>query len=422
MSAALAPQTIEAVERIELRELARQVADFASQPEQAERRELWRKHNSLQPTRPLVLIFPEGAWEEILPDSALRCRTATAREIERDLRRRLYYRELLPDDSVCEREWRVGKVIRNTGWGLQAQRIASTAARGAWHFDPVLKTPADLKKLKMPDIEYDEAATRLRLDFATELFGDLLDVRLVGVGHISYHLMNQYTHWRGLEEAMVDMYDEPELLHEAMAFLEAGHHRILAQYQKQNLLSLNNDGTYQNSGGNGYTAELPAPGYSPDRVRPGDMWASAEAQELAQVGPAQHAEFVLPYESRLLEPFGLTGYGCCEPLHDRMELVFSLPRIRRISISPFSNVDICAPKMGNKYIFSWKPQPSYLVGEFNEPLIRNYIRHTLEVCREHGCHLELILKDTHTCESHPERFQRWAIIAKEEIGRATCVF
>ena len=42
------------------------------------------------------------------------------------------------------------------------------------------------------------------------------------------------------------------------------------------------------------------------------MWASAEAQELAQVNPAQHAEFVLAYEKRLLAPFGLTGYGCCE--------------------------------------------------------------------------------------------------------------
>jgi hypothetical protein len=29
----------------------------------------------------------------------------------------------------------------------------------------------------------------------------------------------------------------------------------------------------------------------------------------------------------------------------------------------------------------------------------------------------MILKDTHTCEHHPERFDRWARIAREEVER-----
>ncbi len=106
---------------------------------------------------------------------------------------------------------------------------------------------------------------------------------------------------------MLDMYDQPGLFHDTMTFLEEGHHRILQQYIDQNLLSPNNDGTYHNSGGVGYTDELPQPGFSADRVRPRDMWASAESQELALVGPAQHVEFALQYEKRLLAPFGLTG-------------------------------------------------------------------------------------------------------------------
>ena len=32
------------------------------------------------------------------------------------------------------------------------------------------------------------------------MFHDLLDVKLKGVAHISYHLMSQYTDWRGLAE------------------------------------------------------------------------------------------------------------------------------------------------------------------------------------------------------------------------------
>lgn len=119
----------------------------------------------------------------------------------------------------------------------------------------------------------------------------------------------------------------------------------------------------------------------------------------------------------MLEPFGLTGYGCCEDLSRKLDEVFTIPHIRRISISPFANVDVCAEKLKGKYIFSWKPHPAHLVGEFNEDMIRAYLRHTLDVAREHGCVLEMILKDTHTCEFHTERFDRWTRITREEVNR-----
>lgn len=170
------------------------------------------------------------------------------------------------------------------------------------------------------------------------VFAGIIAVKVKGVAHLSYQLMNQYTGLRGLEEAMIDMYTAPQMLHDAMAFFEQGHRRVLEQYVSQNLLSLNSDSTYQNSGGNGYTHELPAPGFCANRVRPCDMWASAESQEMAQVGPKQHAEFALPYEKRLLEPFGLTGYGCCEDLTLKLDdaspfLTSGASRSRRLPTS-----------------------------------------------------------------------------------------
>ena len=405
-------------DRTILRDLARQVADLAALPVQAERRKLWGDHNSLRTTRPMILLFPEGAWEEIMPGGGMTCGQERARGIERHLRMLIYRHEHFADDMVLENEWIVRKVVRSTGWGLSPRHIASPAARGAWHFDPVIKTPADLKKLKVPEISWDEEATERNLADATDLFGDILDVKLTGVARLCYHLMSQYTGLRGLEEVMIDMYAEPQMLHDAMEFLTAGHQSVLQQHIDLNLLSLNNDATYQNSGGNGYTDQLPADGFDPDRVRPCDMWASAEAQEMAQVGPDQHAEFVLQYEKRLLAPWGLNGYGCCEDLTDKMEHVFTIPNIRRISISPWADVDRCAEKLKGDYIFSWKPHPAHLVGEFNEEMIRGYIRHTVEVAVANGCVLEMILKDTHTCEHHPDRFDRWCRIAREEVDLA----
>ena len=42
----------------------------------------------------------------------------------------------------------------------------------------------------------------------------------------------------------------------------------------------------------------------------------------------------------------------------------------------------------------------------------------MEAARANNCVLEMILKDTHTCQSRPERFTEWTRIAREEINRA----
>ena len=398
-----------------LRDLAKRVVEIANLSIMAERREIWKKHNSLQPIRPMILIFPEGSWGELLPQSVLKCQGKKARSIEWNLRSRIYYHEHFMDDTVAEKEWIVPKVVYNTGWGLARQHIPSTEARGAWLFDPVIKIPSDLKKLKTPEVIYDEAASEQNLIEAQELFGDILDVKQKGVSRISFHLMNQYTGLRGLSEVMLDMYENPGMLHDAMSFLEEGHKHIVQQYVDMNLLSLNNDITYHNSGGVGYTDELPKPSFDPNRVRLCDMWGSAEAQEMAQVSPQMHAEFSLAYEKRLLEPFALNGYGCCEDLTRKLDDVFTIPNIRRISISPWADVDVCAEKLQDKYIFSWKPQPAHLVGKFNPQLVRDYIKHTLDAAK--NCVLEMILKDTHTCEHHPERFDQWTQIARELVNK-----
>ena len=317
-----------------LRDLARRIAEIAELPIQAERRELWKQHNSLKAVRPMLLVFPEGSWVELVPFETLHCEHPVARLFELDLRHRIYYHEHFPDDTVIEGEWIVTKAIRSSGWGLEPRRRKSDTPRGAWAFDPVIRTPSDLKRLRFPRIEHDEAETHERLEIAEDLFGDILEVKLKGVAHLSYHLMNEYTGLRGLEQVMIDMIESPSMLHDAMGFLTEGHCRVLEQFIEQNLLSINNDSTYNSTGGNGYTDDLPQPGYDPDRVRPCDMWASAEAQEMAQVSPGMHNEFILQYEKRLLDPFGLTGYGCCEDLSGKLDDVLTIPRVRRISLSP----------------------------------------------------------------------------------------
>ncbi len=411
-------EAVSGSDRDTIRELARRVADIAAEPVMSERRELWKRHNSLSPERAMVLLFPEGGWNEILPRDTVSCSTEKARRIEWQLRASIYHHEHFDDDTVIEKTWVVRKAVWNSGWGLDVKHHDATQERGAWGFDPVIKAACDLDKLKHPTVTHDEALTSDVLGKTEDLLGDILDVRLKGVDRISFHMMSHYSGLRGLTETMLDMYENPGMLHDAMAFLTEGNRKIVEQYVEMNLLDVNNDGTYHSSGGVGYTDELPADGFDPERVRPCDMWASAESQQLAQVSPEQHEEFALHYERQLLEPFGLNGYGCCEDLTKKLDDVKKIANIRRVSISPWADFKECARQIGGDYIFSWKPHPAHLVGEFDGEMVRGYIRDCLDATLAAGCPIEMILKDTHSCENHPERFDLWAKIAKEEALRA----
>ena len=68
-----------------LRELARRYAETAAKAVQEERRELWRRHNSLVRTRPLVYVRWLAAWHEAA-ESRLQCQDRFYQGHERFLR------------------------------------------------------------------------------------------------------------------------------------------------------------------------------------------------------------------------------------------------------------------------------------------------------------------------------------------------
>jgi len=93
--------------------------------------------------------------------------------------------------------------------------------------------------------------------------------------------------------------------------------------------------------------------------------------------------------------------------------VKTLPRLRRISISPWADVATSAESLGRDFIFSWKPNPAVVAGETWDPAgVRAQIRSFLETTR--GCVVEMIMKDTHTCRHDPRRMWEWVQIAREE--------
>ncbi len=113
----------------------------------------------------------------------------------------------------------------------------------------------------------------------------------------------------------------------------------------------------------------------------------------------------------------LPGGACrCEGLARKLDDVFTIRNLRRVSISPFADVDAAAEKLRDRYIFSWKPHPAHLCGAFDAGRIRRYIQHTIDVTK--GCVVEMILKDTHTCDGRGERFTQWTDIASRLAAEA----
>jgi hypothetical protein len=105
-----------------------------------------------------------------------------------------------------------------------------------------------------------------------------------------------------------------------MAFLRDGYLHKLDFLQKNNLLSRNDGNIYVGSGGFGFTGELPSQGFN-GNVRLCDMWGFSESQETTYISPEMFGEFVFEYQLPIMAPFGLSCYGCCEPMDLRIEIV-----------------------------------------------------------------------------------------------------
>jgi len=395
-----------------LRGLAGRVADLASRPIEEEKRQLWYRLNDLQPTRPVVFCDPENGWNEIITEDDLQCETELARHWEMLLRKEIFWGESMGDDRVIEPIFTIPYTYYESDWGMHEVKIGGDQG-GSYRWDAPLKDFRDMGNLHYPEILVDHEKTDRMVMLAQDTFGDLLKVQLKGVWWWSLGMTWTLVNLRGLEQIMIDMFDYPDELHQVMAFLRDGHLAKLDFLEKNGLLSLNNDGTYIGSGGFGYTHELPQLDFDGNQVRTIDIWGFAESQETCYVSPDMFAEFIYPYQYPLLERFGLNCYGCCEPLDKRWEVVKNFPRLRRVSVSPWANLEVMAEKLAANYVYSLKPNPADIaVPQIDEDYIRKKIKEAFHITK--NCRVEIIMKDNHTIGRNPNNVIRWCRIAREE--------
>ncbi len=398
-----------------LKNLAEKVAEISSGSEMKEKRELWKKHNALEKTRPLIFCDPENGWNEIITETQMKCTGTLARRWEMDLRKEIFWGEEMGDDKPVEPYFDVPYTVSPDDWGLNAV-FNQTDSCGSYVWEaPVKDYETDLKKLHAQTFELDWETTTGCFDIAKDVFGNILSVRLKGTWWWSLGITYPAVTLRGLTNVMYDFIDNPEGLKELLSIISNGHMEKLDYLENNNLLSLNNDGTYIGSGGFGFTDILPKwdfDGY----VRCIDMWGFTESQETVNVSPEMYEEFIFPYEKQIMDRFGLTCYGCCEPLHIRWSTVKKFQNLRRVSCSPWADIEKMTENLNNKYIYSMKPNPAVIsVPDINKEALRKELRSAIELTKD--CVLEIIMKDNHTIGNRPENLVEWCSIAKEEAER-----
>jgi hypothetical protein len=230
----------------------------------------------------------------------------------------------------------------------------------------------------------------------------------------SFAFWDRIAEWHGVEASLLDLIDRPEFIHKMISRITKGYHLMLDQLEEKGLLCYPQALIHCTGA---FSDELPAPGYDSDHVRAKDLWTMGMAQIFSSVSPKMHKEFEIDYVVPWYARFGLGYYGCCEPLDTKLDIVREIPNLRKISMSPWVDVERGAEGIGRDFVFSRKPSPALVATDVFDPEpVRADLQETYDACARYGTPVEFILKDISTVRYEPQRLWQWADVAMEVVG------
>ena len=173
----------------------------------------------------------------------------------------------MPGDMVVSDYLACPLAVHSTDFGIieDVDMVRTDAANDvvSRHFKIQIRDLADLEKIRMPVVTHNEAATHFRYEAMCRVYDGILPVRKIGQTHIWYTPWDYLIRWWGIEEAMIDLVDRPELVHAGVERMVDAWMTELDQFEALNLLSLDCDNTRIGSGGYGYTSQLPGGEFDP---------------------------------------------------------------------------------------------------------------------------------------------------------------
>jgi hypothetical protein len=420
-----------AADRATIRDLAARWAELAALPVMAERRRQWRALHDLRPERPMILI-ETSSIDGYVGAGELRCEDPILRAVEATIRDNLRHAEEVGDDVVLEPYYRIGWDLEPTTWGVEVVQEPATVAEGdvplGYTFNFPIKRPEDIALLQQRSFAVNRQGSLDRKALLEDAFGDLLPVRLGNYDHFMVEqgaeswagnyfigLTWQIYRFIGNDGLLYWLYDSPETIHALLEYMASDRERQFGFLESEGLIVPNTDSQMAGPRAYGYVSDLPQPDDgTPGRIS--DLWCWLESQETTTISPTMFREIFLPYMARVASRFGLVYYGCCEPVHDRLESIkAALPNLRSVSVSAWSDFDRVAELLGADYVYSRKPNPSFFSGSsLDWDLVRGDLRRTAAATRD--CNVELLFRDLYTIDGDRPRLARWVELAKAEFG------
>ncbi len=399
-----------------LRELAKQYAEIANDPVNLKRKKMWTNLNDLKPTRPL-LWMNEVCWNEMNVDDelTLRCKNEVCQRIETEMRRTIYQWKHMQGDMIVENKFFAPYILSNSGYGIHVEAEVKETDEdreiASRHFHNQIMEESDIEKLKSPVIEVNHARSDAFLHTYQMLFDGIMPVEQSGCTGFWFAPWDDIVFWMNADNVLIDLAMKPELMHKLIKRTVEIYLDGLKQFQELGMLSLNNRNVRVGSGGYGYTNDLEQP---KNDIRTEHLWGSATPQIFGSVSPDMHREFGVDYELKWLENFGMAYYGCCEPLHNKIDILSQIKNLRKISISPWADEAAAAEQMKGRYVMSLKPSPSVLAfPSLDEKEVEKELRTKLTHAKD--CNVEIILKDISTVKFEPQRLWKWTEIATRVI-------
>lgn len=398
-----------------IRDLARQKVEIAGSERNKKSIEKWYNVNDLRMSVPPVIIY-QLPWHEI-KDQFLTIKTQNPElhRLERTLRQEIYVHKTFKTDNVvsgiveCPMAFSDSDIgIRENVDVVKTDEDSNVYSR---HFHVEIAGEEDLYKIKEPEIAVDKKENERRMSFYTDILSGICDVTLVGRKGYWFAPWDNLVRLTGVEELYYALVDRPEFIHTLMRRYMDCYKIKMKKYCELGIWSSNNDNTFVGSGGYGYCSHLDKPPAQNNNVDVKQIWGCGNAQIFTEVSPQMHYEFSLQYELEWMSHFGLNYYGCCEQLHNKIDMLKKIPNLRKISISPWADVDIASERIGKDYVMSIKPNPAVFAANFDTDYVHNYARKLSEKIKYNNA--EIVMKDVSTICGNVNNVAKWCEIMWE---------
>lgn len=386
-------------DRTHLRSLAEQYAAYATSEVMAQRREKWRRHNRLQEKTCPFHVEDNGTFlRDLVPP--LQCQEEVCRQLEARLLHALVSYERIDDDRIIPDRFVVDWVTPLTGFCEELRFThVEDGYGGSFGYEsnkPVKEIDADFGKIRKRVLTLDREQSDCRAALASEVFRGLLPV-VVGRTSSLYSdgIANKAVHLMGMQELYLEMAERPEAVHRLLTALAEDNLDLGRWEEEQGLLLLNNDGNQGYcSGSSQFSDEIPGRQIAVgEPIRSTDRYGYLEAQEAVGLSPAMFGEFLMPHFIRMASKFRLMKFGCCEPVHHLMPHLQRLHGLRKVSVTPWCNLEKLAAGCPRNVIWSRKPVPLKLCGtEFDPADFRAHLQETLDLGADFF--IEFVFRDT----------------------------